>query len=194
MSFNDIVMNRSLQDRLDDGSQGRLEIRGKWVIKTQRPDSFDDPIKEYQFLKAGSSEGITPKPFLKGDSLWVSLIDNGLSLREVLEGFESGLISLSELEEVVEEVVEAFYKLHHQVECCQVDSHSGNTLVYKQGNNFKIALIDFGQGEWIDDWKDGIDDFYLLGADIQGLAPSVYGLFCELVEDLGYPSPDIMAI
>ena len=194
MTFNDIVMNRSLEDRLNDGSQGSLEVQGDWVIKTRRQGSFDDPAKEYQFLKAGSAEGVTPKAFLKEGSLWVRLVDNGLTLREVLEGFSLGLITESELEDVVEEVVDAFYKLHSQVECCQVDAHSGNTLVYREGNRFKVSLIDFGQGEWIDDWKDGIDDFYLLGADIQGLAPSVYGLFCELVEELGYPSPDMMTI
>ncbi|MDV7390778.1 hypothetical protein RZS08_05460, partial [Arthrospira platensis SPKY1] len=164
-----------------------------WVVKTRRPDSFDDPARELQFLKVGAAEGITPKGFLKGDSLYVRLIDNGLSLREVLEGFSAGLITLVQLEDVIEEVVNAFYILHSRVECCQVDSHSGNTMVYQENNQFKVALIDFGQGEWIDNWEEGINDFYILGSDIQGLAPQVYEFFCELVVELGYPSPDILS-
>ncbi|MEI2420694.1 hypothetical protein V6O07_10505, partial [Arthrospira platensis SPKY2] len=49
-----------LQSRLNDGSQGILEVKGNWVVKTRRPDSFDDPARELQFLKVGAAEGITP--------------------------------------------------------------------------------------------------------------------------------------
>jgi hypothetical protein len=192
--LSNVILARTLQDRLNDGSQGELTVQNGWVVKTARKGSTEMKT-EYQFLKAGARFGVCPKSFMKKNDLYIKLIDNGLTLREVLEGLEGGIVSFSEAKDAIEKTIEQFVQLHQKVECCQVDAHAGNTLIYQDENEeIQAILIDFGQGRWIDSWTEGLEDFLILGSQIQGYSDELYQFFIELVISEGYPSPDFLDI
>jgi tRNA A-37 threonylcarbamoyl transferase component Bud32 len=189
--FQNVLNNKTLEERLSLGTQSQLKIKDDWLIKTYDIDSKEKLLTEYQFLKKSSQKGISPQTIWLKNKLHIKLIKESITLLEVIEGYKENLFSYEEVTLILKESICQFNKLHKKMKCIHGDARVENVLVYlDKHKNFKVLLIDFGEAHWINNWKAGASDFYSLFVSVIELSAEFDEVIQKCIKELGYPNLD----